>query len=149
MSYIDKIQVDGVDYDLEAPQIYDDQERVIGTWFGKPLYRKVISLTVQEYNNLEASGNLKLLPLNIYIKNIIRADMVALNFSTDGTATNNRTYPMHYVNTSSGSDLGVHNYKNSVADASVSNLEIFINNAILTRASGNIYITLEYTKTTD
>ena len=30
-------------------QVYDDQERVIGTWFGKPLYRKVINF--QYVNN--------------------------------------------------------------------------------------------------
>lgn len=24
-------------------EIYDDEERVVGTWFGKPLYRKVIN----------------------------------------------------------------------------------------------------------
>lgn len=27
-------------------EVYDDQERVIGTWFGKPLYRRVLSGTV-------------------------------------------------------------------------------------------------------
>ena len=49
MSYIDKIQVDGVDYDLEAPQIYDDQERVVGTWFGKPLYQKTLYYDKTQY----------------------------------------------------------------------------------------------------
>lgn len=33
-------------------EVYDDQERVIGTWFGKPLYRKVLSMTVAEIKEL-------------------------------------------------------------------------------------------------
>lgn len=30
----------------QAQDIYDDQERVIGSWFGKPLYRKTITGTL-------------------------------------------------------------------------------------------------------
>lgn len=31
-------------------EVYDDQERVIGTWFGKPLYRKVVAFTSKSSN---------------------------------------------------------------------------------------------------
>jgi hypothetical protein len=34
-------------------EVYDDRERVIGTWFGKPLYRKVFLLTAPSSNVME------------------------------------------------------------------------------------------------
>ena len=148
MPNIDKIRVDGTDYDLVAPEIYDDQERVIGTWFGEPLYRKVLSLTATEYNNLETSNTYKLLPLDVRIKSIMRADIMVSNFTSDGTGTNNKTYAMHHVNTSTSSELGVNNCKTSVSGTNNSNLEIYVNNTAISRINGNIYITLEYTKAT-
>ena len=42
MPNIDKIRVNNIDYDLVTAEIYDDQERVVGTWFGKPLYQKTL-----------------------------------------------------------------------------------------------------------
>ena len=44
MPKIDKIRFNNTDYDI-GTEVYDDQERVIGTWFGKPLYRKVYNIT--------------------------------------------------------------------------------------------------------
>lgn len=75
MSYINKIQVDGVEYDLEAPQIYDDQERVIGTWIdGKPIYRIVFSgLFSNDDILLENVDNLIDLKGNVIISNVKRA----------------------------------------------------------------------------
>jgi len=52
----------------EGKQIYDDTERVIGTWFGEPLYRKVIkitkniSITANEWTNIyDNIGNIKII----------------------------------------------------------------------------------------
>lgn len=46
------------DYDENYGEIYDDQERVIGTWFGKPLYRKLIyhSSIVMRDNTWNSTG---------------------------------------------------------------------------------------------
>ena len=89
MSFINKIQVDGVEYDLEALQIYDDQERIIGTWFGKPLYRKVIE--VNQY-----SGNFNV------IHNIENLDYVTNFYGTfkrkDGVQTGTTAVAMDNYN---------------------------------------------------
>jgi len=44
--------VDAINGEPVAPilEVYDDEERIIGTWFGKPLYRKVV---VTDLNALE------------------------------------------------------------------------------------------------
>lgn len=36
-----------------SQEVYDDTERVIGTWFGKPLYEKVITYNNHIYNNTD------------------------------------------------------------------------------------------------
>lgn len=51
MATINKIQVNGVEYDLLAQErVYDNTEKVVGTYFDKPLYQK-------DWNGLTYSSN--------------------------------------------------------------------------------------------
>lgn len=53
MPSINKIKVNGTDYDVYSPEIYSTKEQVIGTWIDdKPIYRKVIqgSITPEVYH---------------------------------------------------------------------------------------------------
>lgn len=72
-------------------EVYDDTERVIGTWFGKPLYRKCFSGTADFLGN-----SLVDVPHNIAnIGYLISARGGLDNGSTD---TNSTQYPIPYVN---------------------------------------------------
>lgn len=140
MPNIDKIRVDGVDYNLSTPQIYDSQERIIGTWFGEPIYRQVISLTVTEYNNLQTYSNRKVYPLSsININKFLRGDVV-LSY-VDNNIYTTKTYPSHSVATNATYDAGVHN---AITDA----LILVIGTSLLPILTDNIYIIIEYTKQT-
>lgn len=75
MPSINKIRVNGIDYDVYSPEIYSTEERVIGTWIdGKPIYRIVFSGLFS--NNdilLENVDNLIELKGNVTISSVKRA----------------------------------------------------------------------------
>ena len=50
MPNINKIQVDGTNYDVISPEIYSLDEQVIGKWVdGKPLYQKTLYYDSTQY----------------------------------------------------------------------------------------------------
>ena len=122
-------------------EIYDDQERVIGTWFGKPLYRKVIELTVQEYEALDINTeNRKLYPLNFDIDNCVRGDTIT-TYQDSNNKPLTKVYPMHTISTNSY-ESGIHNIWDN-------NIVFYVGSSITSNLLNNIYLILEYTKTTD
>ena len=122
MSYINKINVNNNDYDLMSiNSIYDTTERIIGTYFGKPLYRKAFVITPSEY--------------------VLRADM-HIKYAQAGYSVNTKTYGMHNVAVSNTYDCGVHSCKNGV-------LNILIGSAQVSILTDNIHLILEYTKSSD
>jgi len=78
----------------EKGEVYDDAERVIGSWFGKPIYRKILS-----YNeNLTGTINK---PHGLNIDNLVNI------YGTYYGSTNNAKVPLnfpHYSN--SNVDVG-------------------------------------------
>lgn len=61
--------VDAINGEPVAPvlEVYDDEERIIGTWFGKPLYRKVFPTTLPDCSGdgTSATRRIELEGLNI------------------------------------------------------------------------------------
>ena len=120
---------------------YSTTETVVGTFLSKPLYRKVISITKDEYNALSTGSNSrKLLDVSsLNVDNLVNAILCCNYSDTDGL--HNKTSYMHRTDTNSY-ELGCHEIKANY-------LNFFIGNAILTALSGSANIILEYTKTTD
>ena len=55
MANIDKIRVDGIDYDIKGTDIYSTTEQVVGIWIdGRPIYKKSLSFTPSSGDNLIA-----------------------------------------------------------------------------------------------
>ena len=50
MPNIDKIRVNNIDYNITNPIIFNNTERIVGTYFGEDLYQK-------DFNNLTYSSN--------------------------------------------------------------------------------------------
>ena len=121
---------------------YSTTETQIGTYLGKPLYRKVIQITAEEYNALDISSGRHKLPIEtLSVDRLLRADLNT-NYN-DGTKVSKKSYPSHSVGSNSGSyDIGI----NGIED---DNLAIVVGSSILNGLVGTIDIILEYTKTTD
>lgn len=79
-------------------EIYDDTERVIGTWFGKPLYRKVKSYTNQAINNT----------IVLDIDNLDNADTFYIEnvFLVDKSSAPYRSIPFTSTTATSNSVIG-------------------------------------------
>ena len=120
---------------------YDNTERVIGSYFGKPLYRKIIQITKDEYKDLPTTSNsrkgLDVSSLNI---NFLVNAIISLNYIETNVKHNKVGY-MHRTDTN--------NYELGCNDTAGGTLNFFIGNSILTGLDGSANILLEYTKTTD
>lgn len=139
MPNIDRIRVDGTDYDLSTPQIYDNQERIIGTWFGEPIYRKVISLTTEEILALvKASDNRRLYPVDISIDYLLRADTIA-NYTIDNVVSK-KCY--------SSSNLTYGAYSSNVHSLENNTFKLNIGDTVINNLTSPLNIILEYTKQT-
>lgn len=117
-------------------EVYDDQERVIGTWFGKPLYQKTLYFTNSQFSR--ANENI----LNFGIDNI---DMVMFH-SGIGYRSVDNTYQnilnVHGVIQDWG--LGVFNMSRTNFVFWVGKMD-GTNRYML----DYVYLTFRYTKTTD
>lgn len=135
-----------VDYDgEEVPEgyievedennIYDGEERVIGTWFGKPLYSKTIFFQ-----------NVQLGSVNHNIPNI---EKIWIDLSKTYWISQDETFtaPFFYTGINTGNEQQMVNNYMSLARA-VTKTEIQFNMGNIP-VFNNIYITLNYTKTTD
>lgn len=115
----------------DESKIYDGTERVIGSWFGKPLYRKVIPITfptITDYNTV-ATANIAHNIANI--KNIISLS----GFAGVGIALNQT------ILNPSGTSTFIR------ANANTENITIQSNQKAWSQYTG--YAIIEYTKTTD
>ena len=139
--FITSTDVDTILQNKRINTSYSATETVVGTFLNKPLYRKVISLTKDEYNALSTGSNSrKLLDVSsLNVDNLVNA-ILCCNYS-DVDGFHNKTSYMHRTDTNSY-ELGCHEIKANY-------LNFFIGNAILTALSGSANIILEYTKTTD
>ena len=120
---------------VAVSQEYEETERQIGTWFGTPLYRKVIKISQQEYSALSDDSNKKILPLGFNVDLLLRGDITVKYTDTNN---NTKSYFMHSVGTGTY-DMGVHNCVNN-------EIQIYVGQNILQYLTDYIYITLEYTK---
>lgn len=108
--------------------IYSTEEQVIGTWLGKPAYRKVI--TTSEYINVNESMNI---PHNIQnLEHVIKCDGM---LCWGGL---NMPFPTHYENQEREFVI---NY--------VDTTNVKVTSFNESWGSYSVYIILEYTKTTD
>ena len=138
MPNIDKIRVNGIDYNVVAPEIYDDQERVIGTWFGKPLYRKVITGIIDNSaTNWQVLATIS--ELNIDTLMITTANLIEYN---DGKYRVVHELPYH--------DRAIYERFVHLFDSKGSNVEILVpSNYINDFINNKVIVIIEYTKTTD
>lgn len=124
-------------------EIYDGEERIIGTYYGDTLYRKCLTITKAEYNNLSSStSNRKFLPVtSLNIESLFRADM-QVNW-TDEDKSPSKCYSMHPLNTSNAYEIGVNSLEGN-------SLLLIIGSSVLSGMSNDdkANIVLEYTKTT-
>lgn len=111
----------------QAQEIYDGEERVIGTWFSKPLYRKAI-----QYTNINA--------LVTWINtNIVGIDK-AINIKGFGYGSDS-CIPLPFSGSDGYIELGYFNSNTSIL--------IRCSNQTILNNYKNGYLILEYTKTTD
>lgn len=60
MSSINKIRINNVDYDLQTPEVYSEQEQIVGTWINEePIYRKVFELTDLDVGETRIAHNIQ------------------------------------------------------------------------------------------
>ena len=117
-------------------EVYDDQERVIGTWFGKPLYQKTLYFTNSQFSR--ANENI----LNFGIDNI---DMVMFH-SGIGYRNIDNTY-QNILNTHGVmQDWGL-----GIFNMSRTNFVFWVGKMDGTNKYmlDYVYLTFRYTKTTD
>lgn len=107
--------------------VYSSEERVIGEWFGKPLYRKVVSHTVSNF-----SGNVD---INLETSNVELYTDGRIVFDTDTFTGIDTT-----STTTTNNAIRKWVFRKNTNIVSVST------NLTLT---GTIYVIVEYTKTTD
>lgn len=142
--FITSTDVDTILQNKRLNTNYSATETVVGTYLGKPLYRKILHLTKSEYNNLSSGGsNRKFLPVtSLNIESLFRADMQA-NW-TDGEKNLTKCYAMHPLNTSNAYEIGVNSLESN-------SLLLIIGSSVLSGMSNDdkANIVLEYTKTTD
>lgn len=113
-------------------EIYDGQERVIGTWFGKPLYRKTIAININE------SGE------KIFAHNIANVKIIMPDLSSSYIIHTGQSFPLTAIYTNAGIDE-INDYSINLNWVNSQNFNLTIGSGRL----GNGYITLKYTKTTD
>ena len=122
---------DNVEEGIEESKLeeYSTSEQRIGTWLGKPLYRKVIQTTIP------TSGNQQKVSVETNIETML--PLRGFAFQSAGTNRVNLTLPY-----TSGS-TAINAYYNII------DKNIIIQNSITWMENQPCYIILEYTKTTD
>lgn len=113
--------------ELDNRDVYSTEETVIGTWLGKPLYRKVIDV-----------GALPDDTTKLVAHNITNIDYIVRFYGT-AMGSNNHTLPLPHVNPKTP-NYGI------LLQVSRTNVEIETGHA---RSDYSGYVTIEYTKTTD
>ena len=107
-------------------EIYSTEEVRIGTWLGKPLYRKVIDFgALPNTTNKQVNNNVT------NISTVVRA----YGYATNGT----NYFPIPFANTTANQSITLVAHKTNVE----------ITTGIDRSAYSTCYITIEYTKTTD
>lgn len=133
--------LDPLQKQIDDNKTYSTTETVVGTFLGKPLYRKVVPLTAVEYSALaDAGNNRKAFDVSSYnIDFLLRGDMTVKFL--DSSKPCKKCYPMHLLNTSSAFECGLNDYNDGI-------IKIIMGSTILNGLT-DCNIILEYTKTTD
>lgn len=124
--------VETADGGISFPSLYSEEEVRIGTWLGKPLYRRIFQTSSPSVVNQEAT--IATLPYNIELKNIygitkdIYNGIIPVNFYYKVDTDSVTYYVSCFI-------------RNNV------NIAMTISNSIY--ASRPVTVVLEYTKTTD
>lgn len=119
-------------------EVYDGQERVIGTWFGKPLYRKVYTGTAK----FEKTSNITIIETGFGSSKNFKRGLG--NITAQYASSNYYTYNMP----TSACNTSVSRYINVYIDNN-KNLCIDIIWDANTIAPAPFELAVEYTKTTD
>ena len=117
--------------ELGVPAVhYDDVERVVGTWFGKPLYQKTIDFGVMPSSTTKSVAH--------GISNIKR--IVSIEGYSFNSTAGNLTVPLPFVSTSAlGSQMDIR--------CDFTNVTVITGTGRQNFAES--FVTLRYTKTTD
>lgn len=131
MSVINKIRVNNVDYDLTTQNVViDSTEKVIGTWFGKPLYSKTLNVgTIST-----GSGDIALSTYGITNADVIMIDLSNSYLAWAGSpGTNYQPVLNYYASNDYFSMWATNNDRISY----------------MFKGTRDVVLTLHYTKTTD
>ncbi len=129
-STTDAPSVHAVKEQIDSLNVYSENEVIVGSWFGKTLYRKVLHTTLPTTSDgVNTSKDIDISSLN---KEIIKIPETLV-------ITNQQQFlPIYYAN----------NAGNSVKTFILGDV-LRIYNAVASYSEADCYITLEYTKTTD
>lgn len=139
-----EIKIDETNIDLETVVnncVYSSEEKIIGKWFGKPLYSK----TILKQINSSCSGEWSFYDHTPNIKNAWFDKSHTFLIRTD----NNLTYTYQGIGQDGNNDYWFDSraiYPNPQTNNN--DLKFFIG-AVYASRNPILYITMEYTKTTD
>lgn len=120
--------------EVDSPNVYSTEEKVVGEWLGKPLYRKVIQTTIPE---TDADGTLG----NKYVTVSPNADnIINVRGFADISSSNNYRIFLPIWETSTGYKIYVRGEGNNA---------LFLMNYVKVFSGMVATIIVEYTKTTD
>ena len=120
-------------------QNYSTNEQIIGTWLGKPLYRKVIAQNISSVQmNYTIPHNIQNIDI-IYVN----SNSCCVSKTEDSMITTSLIAPSTYIATQAEYD---YRYNNATVDKTAVGVHIGIYNHF---GTATCYIILEYTKTTD
>ena len=137
MSNINKIRINNVDYDITDGETYDGIEKIIGTWFGQPLYQKEFRLTKAQLIALSKDSNNRYL-----LPHSISGIGIATYRTIIGSTTDNN------VDMSVADIYNSGNWNLCLYNINPTNIEIFAGVDILNVLNG-VSIIIKYIKTTD
>lgn len=139
MPSINKIRVNGTDYDIEPSQTHSSTEKVIGIWVdNKPIYEQVITFTKADIQALSLdSNNRRVLPYSN--RNI--DTLVDARFGLYTIENEVRGHLISNIGGGANWDMTLYNVTDTYTELGIGTnmLDITING----------FLVLQYTKTTD
>lgn len=124
MPKIDKIRFNNTDYDI-GNNTYSIDEQVVGTWFGKPLYRKTFIIDSGISSGMTIQHGISNFDLLVKVEGSFRRTDGKMNGLLIGTSDN---------------------YSVNIYDVTTSQFSLTKGNSI---SVDYIHVSLYYTKTTD
>lgn len=127
---------------LDDNTIYDNTEKVVGTWFGKPLYRKTFNLL-----NVPTKGTNKGTTDYTYNHGIENIEVAWIGGESFIYGTSDNTF--HNVNSYIGSTTNAFLDRAIHATVDLTKLSIYVGTYSSLQTQVNICVSVYYTKTTD